>query len=407
MSPLKKVLFVDDDTNILDGLRRMLHSMRHEWGMGFAKSGYEALELLAKEHYDVIVTDMEMPEMNGLSLLKEVERQYPEVIRIVLSGQIDRETILKSVNPIHQYLSKPCDKETLVSTISSVFLFNQIINNNEIKSLVTKLETLPSYPTHFNNLLKELQSPDISLKRIGEIITKDVGMSAKILQLVNSAFFGVRRHISSPQHAVNLLGLGIVRALVISTHIFRIFEQIKSKVLSFDILWYHSFQVGKIANLIAKSELSSQKLVDFAFISGLLHDIGKLVLSTVLSDEYAVTFDHAKKHHLPLFQSEIEIIGLTHEQVGAYLLSLWGFSIDTVVAVAFHHNPSRYISNTIHPLTVLYIANILEHKTYPDSSLSNLYKMNTDYLGKLDLSDKISVWEKNIREEILNELNNK
>src|SRR5262245_37814840 len=100
---MKKILFVDDEPNVLQGLERMLRSMRHEWEMQFAMSGPAALERLAEQTFDVIVSDMRMPGMTGAQLLTEVSQRHPHIVRIILSGQADQEDILRSVGPTHQY----------------------------------------------------------------------------------------------------------------------------------------------------------------------------------------------------------------------------------------------------------------------------------------------------------------
>jgi len=116
MPDKKRVLFVDDEPRILDGRRRMLRSMRHEWKMSFAETGQEALAILANQPFDVVVVDMRMPGMDGVQLLSEVRKRH-QIIRIVLSGTADREAILRAVGLAHQYLSKPCDAETLKSVL--------------------------------------------------------------------------------------------------------------------------------------------------------------------------------------------------------------------------------------------------------------------------------------------------
>src|ERR1700751_643330 len=105
----KRVLFVDDEAMVLSGLQRSLRPMRNEWEMAFVNSGAEALQLMEHEPFDIIVTDMRMPVMNGAQLLEEVKRRFPQCFRIILSGQADQETIMRAVDPTHQYLSKPCD----------------------------------------------------------------------------------------------------------------------------------------------------------------------------------------------------------------------------------------------------------------------------------------------------------
>ena len=131
-----RVLFVDDEPRVLGGLRRMLRPMRHEWQMEFAQGGPEALDALAEQSFDVIISDMRMPGMDGGELLTEVMRRYPETVRIMLSGQSNKETVLRSVGPTHQYLAKPCDPELLKRVIARAYALRHA-SPNSIADAVT------------------------------------------------------------------------------------------------------------------------------------------------------------------------------------------------------------------------------------------------------------------------------
>ena len=154
-----KILFVDDEENVIHGLKRMLRTMRHEWDMGFAMSGQGALDILDGEPYDVLVTDMRMPAMSGTQLLNEVMNRYPHMVRIVLSGNADQEMILKSVRSAHQYLSKPCSPEILKSTVARAHALRGVLADDSLKGLVSGIETLPSLPSLYVEIMEALQSP--------------------------------------------------------------------------------------------------------------------------------------------------------------------------------------------------------------------------------------------------------
>jgi len=216
----KRVLFVDDEPRILDGLKRMLRHMRDEWEMSFVESGEAALKVLESARFDVVVSDMRMPGMDGAELLTRVMERYPQIVRIVLSGHADKEMILKTVRPAHQYLSKPCDPEKLRSTVARASALRGLLADELLKQLVSQMSTLPSAPSLYNEVMNELRSGEGSVQRVGEIVSKDVGMTAKILQVVNSAFFGVPRHVESPAQAVSLLGLETIKALALSAQVF-------------------------------------------------------------------------------------------------------------------------------------------------------------------------------------------
>ncbi|WP_054650256.1 response regulator [Salidesulfovibrio brasiliensis] len=130
---MKRVLFVDDEKNVLNGLRRMLRSIRDEWEMDFAPGGAEALELVGKKEYDLVVSDMRMPGMDGAELLTKVQELSPETVRIVLSGHSEQNMVMKSVKPAHQFLSKPCSSEQLLQTLKEAYRLRRLLNNPRIK----------------------------------------------------------------------------------------------------------------------------------------------------------------------------------------------------------------------------------------------------------------------------------
>ena len=223
---MKTLLFVDDESKVLQGLQRQLRSMRHEWDMHFADTGGKALDFMASNRVDVLVSDMMMPEMDGAELLTEVSKRHPNTVRIILSGHADREAVLRLVGPAHQCLSKPCDAEELRTAVGRAFALRDLLSNEQLKQLATRIECLPTLPALYQQLTEELRKENSSMERIGEIISRDIGMTTKILQLVNSAFFGLSQSISSPAEAVMYLGLSTVRSLVLSIQVFSQFKNL-------------------------------------------------------------------------------------------------------------------------------------------------------------------------------------
>ena len=137
----KHLLFVDDEPMVLKGLQRSLRSMRREWAMTFVNSGAEALAVMRAQTVDVVVSDMRMPEMDGAQLLGCVKQEHPQVVRIILSGQLDREMILKSVRLAHQHLSKPCDAALLKDALAKTFALNDILSHAGLKKIVAGIDT--------------------------------------------------------------------------------------------------------------------------------------------------------------------------------------------------------------------------------------------------------------------------
>ena len=386
---MKKVLFVDDDPRVLDGLKRMLRPMRHEWEMEFAASGREALEILGQQPFNVVVTDMRMPGMDGAELLTDVKLRYPQVVRIVLSGYSDNEMVLRSVGQAHQYLSKPCDAETLKTTINRACSLRDLLEDKELIQVVSSIESLPSLPALYAEIMEELASPEGSLTRVGEIISKDVGMSAKILQLVNSAFFGMPRHVANPARAVSLIGLETVKALVLSVKIFSQFEESGLPGHFIAELWEHSMLTATIARDIARAEKFGQEKSDDAFMAGLLHDVGKLILLDKLPKKWNEIVCLADAEKIPVWESERRVIGTTHAEVGAYLLGIWGLSKTIVEAVGYHHSPNKCTDPHQPVLTSVHLANAFACEISSEQPEQPDCRMDLEFLAKQGIADRI------------------
>lgn len=396
---VRRVLFVDDEPMVLQGLSRMLRTEKGNFEASFAANGSEALSMLSKTHFDVVVTDISMPRMNGLQLLAEVKKQYPDIVRIILSGEPDINVSLQSISVSHRFLNKPCDPEVLKSTILRTCRLSDFLRNDSMKRTLTQIDSLPSMPSIYLQITEELQSPEASIQKVGKIISQDMALTSKMLQLVNSAYFSLPRHISSPEHAAVLLGLNIIKSLVLVAHVFRKFELVDMPDDFMELLWAHNLMTGKIAKVLAKEESGDQKVIDNSFIAGLLHDCGKLILASNFPDKYREIIVNSNDTGRTLWSVEEETLGITHAEVGAYLMELWGLPSPIIEALAFHHTPSIYGADGFSPLTAVHIANALEHNN-PDTGQGELQPdMDPDYLAGLNLNSSVNSWVK-IRQNI-------
>ncbi|MDP2861804.1 MAG: response regulator [Desulfobacterales bacterium] len=390
-----QILFVDDDTLILQGLNRMLRPMRDTWEMTFVDNGFEALAQMAKKPFDVVVSDMRMQEMSGVELLDKIKKEYPQAVRIILSGQSEKEDILKSVKSAHQYLSKPCDPGALKTTINRAVALRDLLRNGRLRRIISGMGSLPSIPSLYIEVVEQLNLPECSIRRVGETIANDLGMTAKILQLVNSAFFGIPRHVSDTTQAVSFLGLDTVKALILSIGIFSKFEQSASFHFEIEPLLRHSIKTGAIAKEMAIKENFSKHLADEAFMAGVLHDVGKLVLAANMPEQYDEILERAGTQKIPHVEAEQQVLGVTHSAVGAYLMGLWGMPNTTVETIAFHHSPMDYPADSLIPLTIVHVADGLEHygnqSASPETPIPNI---DYRYLDKLGLTERMPLWHK-------------
>lgn len=397
----KRVLFVDDEPMVIKGLMRMLRAERDNFIASFALSGHEALSLLVKEHFDVVVTDINMPQMNGLELLSEIKKLYPDTVRIILSGEPDLDMSMKSVSVSHRFLNKPCDPEVLKSTILKTCRLSDFLRNETLKKALTQIDTLPSMPTIYFEITEELHSRDASIQKVGEIISQDMALTSKVLQLVNSAYFSLPRHISSPGHAAALLGLDIIKSLVLVVQVFKKFE-LKNMPKNFlESMFKHNLATGKIAKLIAKEESQDKKIIDNSFIAGLLHDCGKLILASSFSEKYREIIKKSHEEETSLWMAEEEVLGISHAEIGAYLMELWGLPTPIVEAIAYHHSPSMCGEASFSPLTAVYVANALEHENLNADYNESDTVLDSAYLADLNVNNRLPHWEE-IRQNVVN-----
>ncbi len=393
----KRILFVDDEAMVLQGLQRMLRSMRAEWEMEFVESAEAALALLDQKPFDVIVSDMRMPRMNGAELLAEVMKRHPTTVRLILSGYADKDLILKCVGSTHQYLAKPCDAESLKATVARASNLEDSLRNGRLKTLVCQMTRLPSIPKLYMEVVEKASRADSSVEEIGAIIGRDIGMTVQVLKLTNSAFFGLSRQFSNASEAVAYLGLDTIKSLVLSIHAFSQFDKAETGALKMESLWNHSLEVARAAKRISKLESQEPKSVEEAFTAGLLHDIGKLVLAVNLPNEYTEAVRLAESG-LELPQAEHQVLGANHADVGGYLIGLWGLPVPVVEAVALHHCPTRATQMTFSPLTSVHAANVLEWERPNAANGVPPPLLDEAYLGQVGVLSRLPAWRKALAE---------
>jgi HD-like signal output (HDOD) protein len=382
-----RILFVDDNQDILDGLRRALRHENYRWEMLFIISGEEALELMSANRVDAIITDVRMPGINGVQLLQEVSHLYPDVIRFILSGHSQEEITLQAAKLAHQFFPKPCNIDSLKAALVRSLSLQELLTDSGLRGVVSAVVSLPSLPKTYSEIVEKLNAPEVSVHEIGEKIAGDPAISAKILQLVNSAFFGLGRKVSNVGEAATLLGLHTIKSLVLSVELFSQFDEQKLSSTGFKLeeLIDHSIRVGLLAKQISITEKAEREIVEESHLSGFLHDVGKIVLVDNMPEEYKKVIELSQDEQIDIHLAERTIMGTDHAAVGAYLFGLWGFSDTILEAVAFHHTPSNVEATSFASVTSVHVANMLD-KTSAD-------RIDFEYLSKLNLESRLPMWE--------------
>lgn len=390
----QRVLFVDDDPFILQSLRRICMVACSHWEVAFASSGEEALALLEQRMFDVVVTDMRMPGMDGTALLKQVRVSHPEVLRFVLSGQAENESLLRAFGPAHQYLSKPCDILQLKHAVDRALAIKDCLANEQLQSIVAKIDRLPSLSDNLRRLHQLLENPEASLDEISSIVGSDVSMTAKVLQLINSPCFGLSRPVVTAHHAIALLGYSRVRPLVLSAGIFAECDRSVS-FPQMDHFMRHHAGVALRAQSISAYLCEDLLAAEYAYLAGMLHDVGKLVLMQHDPQRYRQTEILAVEENLPSWQAETRLFGTSHAEIGGYLLGLWGFPTPVVEAVIRHHRPTQSTTQDSLRccLTAVHVADGIQH--IHDHDLSHLdpsAMWDREFLDAMCLTDRLEAW---------------
>ena len=390
---MRRVVFVDDAPEILKHLQRTLAPMQSEWTMQFFPSATPALAAIRETPCDVVVSDMTMPGMDGAQFLGEVRTVCPQTIRIVLSGDQSPANYVRSASVAHRFLRKPFDVATLKATIGQAEALRTMLADPALRSLVNEIKTLPSLPSIYQELMQEMQAPQASLKKAARIVAKDLGMVTKILQLVNSAFFGLRTHVSDPEQAVALLGFDAVKSLVLSSRVFAQFDQAQLPSFSLEALWRHAMLAGACARRIAKGAGASQPVMDEAFTAALLHDVGVLVLVANRPADYARVLELVRTTQVPDWAAEREVFGADHAHVGAYLLGIWGLGDGIVEAVAFHHHPADCQASGFCAVTAVHVGDaIAEAQAHPGPVSSDVPGLDQSYLTRENFLPQLASW---------------
>jgi len=350
----KRILFVDDDPDVLGGLRHALSKDRRRWDMVFVPGARSALDEIHKGPFDVVISDMRMPGIDGATFLNAVKLETPASVRIMLSGHADRELIVRALPALHQLLTKPCDITTLRATIERSLGGVDLVRDGKILELIGNVDRLPTPPDLYFDLMRLLQSPASSMGDIGKLITRDPGIAAKLLQLVNSSYFGTGHKTSSIQQAVSVLGTEALRFIALTASVFT------AGMPGQYGLWMHELQETsmRVARLACAWSAPADR--DEAFAAALLHDVGHLVFALVRPAEFRELNGRVETTQDAL-SGELSVFGASHADVGARLLAIWGLPVAIVDAVQFHHAPWEAPEASRKLTSMIYVADAIVH----------------------------------------------
>lgn len=383
----KRVLFVDDDEFLLDGLRDALRPQRRRWNMTFVPGAAEAVQVLESERQNVVVSDLRMPGTDGAALLARVREIDPSAVRIVLSGQADLEMLARAAGVAHRLVAKPCEVDDLVEMIDRSCALQELITRVESRRRTGGSTALPSVPRLYVQLTELFSSGEANAADAAAIVEGDMAVAAKVLQLANSAYFGRRQPVARLRDAVAYLGLDALRALALSAAVFQKFR-VDPPIPGFDLeaLQLHCSRVAHVARAIA----AEQERPPAVFAAGLLHDVGLLVLAAEDRDALTALLATSEQEQRPIHEVEQELRLCSHAHIGAHLLALWGLPHTVTDAVASHHQPPPP-GAPFDAVAIIYIANALvsEAECWPGADRPGI---DPTYFERAGLSSDLPRW---------------
>jgi HD-like signal output (HDOD) protein/CheY-like chemotaxis protein len=389
----KRILFVARDRALFQEFVAQAPAITAEWQPDAVNSAQEALMLLPQQNFAVIVSDFNLPDITGLELLDTYLQRQPSAYRVILSDISDTEGTLKCVGKAHYHILKPFGIQTLMNALDQAFAHEVWKPSQAVNALISQMRQVPSPPTAYFKIVKEIQSPYASVEKIATYVAEDPAVTAKVLQLANSAVFGLELQVSQPLEAIAYIGLETTKALVLLAHTVNAFDKKSLNGYSVDALWTHSVCTGRIAQQITLLEKGGLEMAEQAFAAGLLHDIGKLLYCANLPGLFAKTIALAREEHSNFWEAEAQLFpNAGHAELGAAVLAIWGLPRPIVEAVALHHYPRRLGVQGVCPLATVHVANILEHETHPDTSIILPSQINSTYLNELGLGNREELW---------------
>ncbi len=387
----KRLLVVDDERSVLDGLRRILYRRKNEWKLEFVSNARDALSAMRTHHYDIVISDLKMPGMNGVVFLEKVKRKYPNTIRFMLSGYNDKKLIDRAVRCVHRFIPKPCQPGTIETMIDQAFALRSRLYTENVRRIISNLSSLPVMPAAYQNVIELLVQPAVSPRDIGKAISNDIGMTTKLLQVVNSPSYGLKYKIADPIHAVTYLGLKTVEGLILTEGVFSKLDNRRIRDFGVLGLQQHCIRVGALTRRICNSVSMSEDDIDTANMAGLMHDTGKIILISKFHKDFSRSIIESRIQSLPLWEKEKQIIDITHAEIGGSLLELWGLPNIIIEAATYHHDPWNCLNDNFSVLAAVYIANVLDHMLCSSLGDGSPADINYDYLeqsGNLQLFEK-------------------
>jgi len=390
----RRILFVERQPRNAQALSEALAQSGPHWSVEAVGSGEQALAALGAEPADVVIADERLEEMDGVTLLTRVREKHPTAIRMILSEGATSQRPSVAAIVAHRMLAKPCNVAEVEVAVRRSCALHQLNDQAEAHRKTMKAAALPSRPGVYMELNRVLTDPGWQPNQIAAVVERDVAMTAKVLQLANSALFGLTQTVTSVQGAVMFLGVDTIKSLALTAEAFGKLAPRNVDGFSIEAFQAHAMLVARITAAILPAGRAQQEAVTAA----LLHDIGKLVLISDSGQRWTQLHRMAIEREVPLHTVELEIEGVTHADIGSYLLSLWGLPDGIAEAVAHHHTAGSVEGLALDGVAAVHIADALAHELGPAGDDPTPPAILDEILvERLGLASRIEEWRATAR----------
>ncbi len=390
----RRLIYADEDAQALRGLQRHARALKAGWDIAFVDHGQAVLQALEADGCDVLIASGSLRDIPPELLFQNVIAKAPGCVRIMLTGTLATDRVMPCVGLLHQAYPRTSDPHKVLAMIANAqHVSDGLSRHPEMATILASMDQLPSVPQIYQELRTALEGEHATWRTVGAVIQKDVGMTAKILKLVNSAFFGLHRRVESPSEAVHYLGMEVVQSLVLAYGLFEQTGPLKTCLIRLEDIWAHSLKVAKGARALAAMEGLTRHQKADAFMGGLLHDAGILILAGQFPEAYDRVIERCQNERIDLPTAEADAFGVTHADVGAFLLGLWDLQAGVLEAVSLHHTPGLPRRSSFDHVLAVHLSDEFtwgndQHRVWEHT------RLDVDTIQTLGLTECIPGWKR-------------
>lgn len=377
----RKILVVGSAVNILDALPKDLFGADVSFRVQMVNGISAATLALQRERFDILILSPGDGE-SWTTFFGAMRVEHPHMARVVLAERGERERQVDALWATHYFLPRACDRRTLRSALHRVADLQLFLRSAGVESVLGRLDRLPSVNRVFSRLICEANRPDVAPSDLARIVETDVSLSARVLQIVNSSYFGLGMRIASIHQAVSYLGVTMMRSVAMAAQLQTLFDTTPIALAAATESQRHGLITGRLAAHLVEKRADA----DLALSAGLLHDIGKLALLCAVRSRMtpARSTSHAAAD---------DVADVSHAALGGFLAHVWGLPDEICEIISFHHKPHRAGHSEITALTYVHVADAIVASELGGAPL----ELDMPYLTRIRATSRLDEWTETAR----------